>query len=74
MDAEALKNILDLQRENILMKRAIIDAIFALSKREMHRIVKYDGMPDIEYLFDAIRDLLSSLEDGQNTLLTNKNQ
>jgi hypothetical protein len=42
MDAEALKIILKLHEENVLLKRAIVDAILMLNKRKKHLVVQYE--------------------------------
>lgn len=63
-DAEALKIILALKEENVLLKRAIVDALIMVSKRRTHFILKYDNK-DVSWLFKEIQALLGELEEKQ---------
>ena len=60
MNAEALKIILDLQKENTLLKRAIIDAIVMLNKKEEYYVIQY-GNDEADYLITEVVNVLSSL-------------
>ena len=60
MDAESLKIILELKKENILLKRAITDATVALVKRKMHLVMSFD-LEETNGLFAAISDILEEL-------------
>ena len=42
MDSEALKIILNLKEQNIIYRRAILDAALMLSKREEYCVIQYD--------------------------------
>jgi len=66
MDSEALKIILEIQKENILLKRAINDAIVILKKRKEHLVLEYN-MPCVSWLFEEIKNIISYFEDKQNS-------
>jgi hypothetical protein len=61
MDAEALKTILDLKEENVLLKRAIINAAIMLLKRKSHFTLTYSNQ-DIRFLMKEIYSILSDFE------------
>ena len=61
MDSEALKIILNLHRENIMLKRAISDAIIMLELKREHFILDYDIGGDAIALFSSIGEILSLL-------------
>jgi len=58
MDSEALKIILNLQKENILLRRAILDAVLMLNMREKYRVLQYDDN-DANCLHDEVCKILS---------------
>jgi|GEM_PF-6935208 len=61
MDAEALKIILDLKEENVLLKRQVTTASIILSKRE--RLFSLEsGIEEISLLFREIYDILEDFE------------
>lgn len=57
MDAEALKEVLKLKEENILLKRGIKDAALMLHKQERHPIMSYD-IEELSCLFLEIKSIL----------------
>jgi hypothetical protein len=67
MDAEALKIILDLQKENILLKRAINDAEVTLIKQKPHLVLQY-GLEETNRLFSAIYDTLEKFDQMKKRL------
>jgi len=66
MDSETLKIILKLNKENTLLKRAVVDAYLMLHNRTMHTCIKY-GMYETDCLFSGIKDILSVLNNKQQT-------
>jgi len=64
MDSESLKIILALKEENILLKRAVVDAVIMLKNRKKHLVMKYDS-DDISFLFSEIEDILKDFEAKQ---------
>ena len=58
MDSEALKIILDLKEENIILERAIIDAIIMLSNRKEHFTLRVDNQ-DVRLLMTEVYKILS---------------
>jgi hypothetical protein len=59
MDAESLKIILALKKENTLLKRAIVDATITLHNRKERLIPEY-GISEVSFLFSEIKDILSN--------------
>jgi hypothetical protein len=62
MDAESLKIILKLQKDNILLRRAILDAILMLRDRKEYTVVQYQN-DDANFLHTQVCKFLSSLEE-----------
>ena len=63
--SKALKMVLDLQTENVILKRAIWDAYIMLTKRKSHIVVRY-RLHEAEALHEAVEDILSVLEKEQS--------
>jgi hypothetical protein len=66
MDAESLKIILDLKKENVFLHRAIIDAICMLSGRKRHFVLEYPIESDAGWLFERIETILNEIEDNKH--------
>ncbi|HEX2920905.1 MAG TPA: hypothetical protein VHO50_07065 [Bacteroidales bacterium] len=66
MDAEALKIILELKQENVLMARAIGDVIMMLKNRKEHFTLEY-GDEYINLLVEEVIKVLSELPDKPKT-------
>lgn len=64
MNAEALKIILNLQKENILLRSAIINAYIMLYKCKKHFVLRYDDN-DAKTLLDAVYRILSFVKEEQ---------
>ena len=58
MDSEALKIILDLKKENVILERAIIDATIMLSNRKKHFTLRVDNQ-DVRFLMNEVHKILS---------------
>ena len=64
LTGDAMKTILDLKRENVLLRRAIDDAAIMLGKQKKHLVVQY-GDNDANFLIDRVNDILLLLEKKQ---------
>jgi len=64
MDAETLKIILDLKEENVLLKRAILDATFMLYEKKTE-IAPLSKLFEVRVLLSKISKLLSPVIDGE---------
>jgi hypothetical protein len=63
--ATDLKTVLELQKENTLLHRAILDACVMLQERKRHPVILY-GIDDVSWLFDRIFKVLDFLEKKEN--------
>ena len=61
MDAEALKIILSLKEENIILHRTIVDALVMLNKRKKHFTFKTDNQ-DASWLIQEVHNILSDFD------------
>jgi len=66
MDAESLKIILELKKENEFLKRGIDDAVLMLVKKEKHLIISYD-IGHLSSLFGCIYDILADIKGEERT-------
>jgi len=63
IDADALRIILELQRQNILMKRAIEDASLMLAARKKHLVLQYEDLNEAGLLLKRVYQILDDLKD-----------
>ena len=64
MDANALEIILKLKEENIVLKKAILDAALMLSSRKKHLVIKYgfdDAYSDASWLIRQVYKILADI-------------
>jgi len=66
MESEALKIILNLKKENVLLKRAMKDFWLMICERKAYRVLQYNDN-DANMLYKEIYNLLSSLENHNDT-------
>ena len=65
MDSNSLIIILNLQRSNIILRRAILDAALMLNKREEYYTLQYDD-EDANLLNCEVVNLLRTLKESPN--------
>jgi len=58
-----LKYIIDLKKENVLLNRAILDAVIMLTKREVHKVQDFDNNGD--WLLNEVRNILNDFKNIQ---------